>query len=109
MTVLATAHAATAPSVAAAGFLSWVFILGVGYAILTLFVRRIDGKGGGSEKRIVGVGTFLAAVIGGLYGHDQAGNEPHAYLLLHRIKATPVVLFSTGGRRSGRRGGERSW
>ena len=41
-------------------------MLGAGYAVLTLFVGRIGGKDGGSEKIIVGVGAFLAAIVVGV-------------------------------------------
>jgi hypothetical protein len=62
MTVLA----ATTNRDGAGGFLTLAFLLLVAWVVLSLFGRRIGGKGGGSEKASVGAWVFLAAVVVGL-------------------------------------------
>jgi hypothetical protein len=54
-------------------FITWAVIGGIGHALLQPFARRIggnqaaDGGPGGSEKGIVGVIWFLAALATGIY------------------------------------------
>jgi hypothetical protein len=62
MTVLA----ATAARKGADEFLALAFLLLAAWMILSLFGRRIGGKGGGSEKAGVGAWVLLAAVVVGL-------------------------------------------
>jgi hypothetical protein len=62
MTILAAA----AKTDAASGLLPWVFLLGLGYVVVSLFSRRIGGKGGGSDKGSFGAWVLLAAIFVGV-------------------------------------------
>jgi hypothetical protein len=62
MTILAAA----AKTDAASGLLPLVFLLGLGYVVVSLFSRRIGGKGGGSDKASFGAWVLLAAIFVGV-------------------------------------------
>ena len=53
--------------------LLWMVLGGIGYLLLSPFRRRVGGidpktgRPGGSEKAIVGVTWFLAALVTGIY------------------------------------------
>ena len=53
--------------------LLWMVIFGIGYLLLLPFRRRVGGidprtgRPGGSEKAIVGVTWFIAALVTGVY------------------------------------------
>jgi hypothetical protein len=69
MTSLVTTAATIAASARtdpASGLLPWAFLLGLGYVVVSLFSRRIGGKGGGSDKSSVGAWMLLAAIFVGV-------------------------------------------
>lgn len=63
---LAAAHTVSHSEAAAVAVVRWLVLLGAGYFVVSLFIRRIGGKGGGSEKVIVGVGALMAAMVIGV-------------------------------------------
>jgi hypothetical protein len=62
MTILAAA----ARTDAAHTFLSLAFLFGAAYVVVSLFSRRIGGKGGGSDKDSFGAWLLFAAIFVGV-------------------------------------------